>query len=106
MAKRYKVVDPLQSGISQQALLTDLSKCIFCQENLSEALHCPAESVHNTLGAGYKTITDLLTSFRRIGCLPKTLYLTRLDDGYEIEATLQQHKAKWHDACRHRYNKS
>ena len=57
MAKRYKVVDPLRSGTSQQAHLTD------------------------TLGAGYKTITDLLTSFSRIGCLPKTLDLSRLDDG-------------------------
>ena len=59
MAKSYKEVDPLQFGTSQQALLTDWSKYIFCQEDLSEALHSPAESRHNTPGAGYKTITDL-----------------------------------------------
>ena len=81
MTKRFKVVDPLQSGTSRQALLIDWSKCIFCQEDISEALHCPAESRRNTLGAGYKTITDLLTSFRSIGSLPKALDLSRLDDG-------------------------
>ena len=44
--------------------------------------------------------------FSRIGCLPKTVDLSRLDDGDGIEATLQQHKAKWHDSCRLGYNKT
>ena len=106
MAKRYKVVDPLQSGTSKHVLLTDWSKCVFCQEDLSEVLHCPAESRRNTLGAGYKTISDLLVGFSRIGCLSKTIDLSRLDNGDGIEATLQQHKAKWHDTCRLGYNKT
>jgi hypothetical protein len=57
-------------------------------------------------GAGYKTITDLLMGFNSIGCLPRTLNLSRLDDGDGIEATLRQHKAKWHDSCRLEYNKT
>ena len=72
MAKIHKLVDPLQSGTSQQALLTDWSKCIFCQEDLSEALHCPPESRHNTLGTGYKTITDL------VACLNHLIYHIRI----------------------------
>ena len=106
MAKRYKLVDPLQSGTSERVLVTDWSKCAFCQEDTSEVLHCPAESWWNTLGAGYKTISDLLVGFSRIGCLPRTMDLSRLDDGEGIEATLQQHKAKWHDSCRLWYNKT
>ena len=32
--------------------------------------------------------------------------LSCLDDSESIEATLQQHKAKWHDSCRLEYNKT
>ncbi len=71
----------------------------FCQEDLSEKLHCPAESRRNTMGAGYKTTSDLLMDFSRTGCLPKTMDLSRLDDGNGIEAAFIQHKAKWHDSC-------
>ena len=105
MAKRYKVVNPLQSGTSIE-FLTDWSKCIFCQEDLSEKLHCPAESRRNTMGAGYKTTSDLLMDFSRTGCLPKTMDLSRFDDGNGIEAAFVQHKAKWHDSCRLKYNKT
>ena len=38
--------------------------------------------------------------------LTKTIDLSRLDDGEGIEATLQQHKAKWHNYCRLQYNKT
>ncbi len=91
MAKRYKVVNPLQSGTSTE-FLTDWSKCIFCQEDLSEKLHCPAESRRNTMGAGYKTTSDLLMDFSRTGCLPKTMDLSRLDDGNGIEAAFNSIK--------------
>lgn len=100
MAKMYKVVDPLQPGASTLCPTTDWSKCALCQEDTSEVLHCPAESKRGTQGAGYKTIADLLVGFSRIGCLPRTINLSRFDDGEGIEATLQQHKAKWHDLCR------
>ena len=46
-----------------------------------------------------------MVSFSRIGCLPKTNDLSCLNDSDGIEATLQQHKAKWHDSCRLGYNK-
>ena len=103
MAKVYKVVDPLESLASAQ---TDWSKCILCQEESAEPLQCPAESRSSTWGAGYSTITDLLKAFSDIGCLPKTLNLSRLDEGEGVEVTLKEHKAKWHDSCRLRYNKT
>ncbi len=89
-------MDPLQSETSRNGHLTGWNKCIFYQEDLPEKLHCPAESRRNTMGAGYRTISDLLMDFSRIGCLPKTMDLSRLDDGNGIEPALQQHKAKWH----------
>ena len=100
MAKKYKVMDPLHTGTSKRVLVTDWSMCAFCQEDSSEVLHCPAESRQNTSGAGYRTISDLLVGFSTIGCLPRTMDLSRLDDGEGTEATMQQHKAKWHDSCR------
>ena len=66
----------------------------------------PSESTRDKQGAGYTTIADLLLDFSKIGCLPRSLNLSRLDDGEGIEATLKQNKAKWHDSCRLRYNKT
>lgn len=106
MAKVYKMVDPLQAGTSTHHLTTDWSKCVLCQKDTTEVLKCPAESKRDTQGAGYTTIADLLVSFNTIGCLPRSLNLSRLDDGEGIEATLKQHKAKWHDSCRLVYNKT
>lgn len=107
MAKIYKVVDPLRyPQASAQVVVTDWSKCFLCQEDSTEVLQCPAESRRGTQGAGYSTIADLLMGFSAIGCLPKTLNLSRLDDGEGVEATLKKHKARWHDSCRLRYNKT
>ena len=105
MEKIYKVVDPLRSQTSAQVLVTDWSKCFLCQEDSTEVLRCPAKSLCGT-GAGYSTIADLLRGFSAIGHLPKTLNLSRLDDGEGIEVTLKKHKARWHDSCRLGYNKT
>ena len=52
MAKVYKVADPIQPGTSTHSPTTDWSKCVLCQEDRAEVLRCPAESKHNTQGAG------------------------------------------------------
>ena len=106
MAKIHKIVDPLGSQTSAQTVVTDWSKCFLCQEDTTEVLQCPAESRRGRQGAGYSTITDLLEGFSVIDSLPKTLNLSRLDDGEGVEVTLKEHKAKWHDSCRLRYNKT
>ena len=48
----------------------------------------------------------LRKAFEKIGCLPKTINLSRLNEGEGIEASFQQHKAKWHDSCRLKFNKT
>jgi len=93
------------SGTSN--LTTDWIKCIICQEKTTEALRCPAvNSKSNTLGAGYNTLADILQRFDSISSLPKSLSLSRLNEGTGIEATLINHEAKWHDSCRLKYNKT
>ena len=57
----------------------------------------PAESTHDLPGAGY---TDQLLGFSEIGRLPNA-NPTRLGDDEGIEATLIQHKGKWHDSIDH-----
>ena len=52
------------------------------------------------------TIANLLVGFSKIGCLPETINLARLDDGEGIEATMQKHKAQWHYSYRLAYNKT
>jgi hypothetical protein len=53
---------------------------------------------------GYKTLIGNLFSFSQIGCLPKSIDLSRLDDGEGIQSTFQNHKAKWYDSCKLKYN--
>ena len=107
MAKAYKIMDgSTTSDKLEEKLQTDWNKSILCQEVTTEVLQCPAESTRDQQGAGYTTIADLLQGFSDIGCLPKSLDLTQLDDGEGIETTLKQHKGKWHDLCRLQYNRT
>ena len=57
------------------------------------------ETKQSDPGVGYTTIADLLLSFSKMVCLPPSLNLSRLDEGNGIAASLNQHKAKWHDSC-------
>lgn len=92
---------------STHDMSTDWTKCLFCQEDTAEVLRCPLESKRSDQGSGYTTIADLLLGFSEIGCLPPSLNLLRLDEeGNGISALLNQHKAKWHDSCRLKYNRT
>ena len=93
--------EPRTSG--NPCLITDWNKYALCQEDTTEKLKCLANSAQ---GAGYKTMAENLVAFDKISCLPRTLQLSRLDEGQGIEAAFQLHKAKWHDSCRLRYNKT
>jgi hypothetical protein len=79
---------------------------VLCQKDTSEKLCCPAESKRSTGGSGYQTLAHTLLAFSNIGCLPKTIDLSKLDDGEGIQATFEHHRARWHDSCRLHYNKT
>ena len=105
MAKVYKMVD--QPGTSNVlCLTTNWNKCVLCQEDTPEVLRCPASSKRDAEGVGYKTIADNIKGFGKVGCLPKAINLSRLDDGVGIETTFRQHQAKCHDSCRLQFNKT
>lgn len=44
--------------------------------------------------------------FSNAGCLPRTINLARLDDAGGVEATLVRHKARFHESCRLKFNKT
>ena len=109
MAKNFRLLDARHGGPSTTVTSinqTDWNLCVLCQKDTTEPLHCPADSKRNTGGSGYQTLADNLLRFSEIDCLPKSLDMSRLDDGEGIESTLQHHKAKWHDSCRLKYNKT
>ena len=41
---------------------------------------------------------------KKIGCLPPSINLSKLDDGSGIDETLKRYEAKRHDSCRLQYN--
>ena len=108
MAKRFTVLDPQRPSPSdtnpRYQINWDL--CVLCQKHTSEKLCCPAESKRSSGGSGYKTLSHNLLAFSKIGCLPNTIDISQLDDGEGIQATFEQHRARWHDSCRLAYNKT
>ena len=58
---------PVTSNV--QCLTTNWNKCILCQADTSDVLHCPAYSKHDAEGVGYKTITDNINGFRQVWLL-------------------------------------
>ena len=103
MAKVFKVVGTDEPGTSGTQCTMDWNKCVLCQKGSPERLICPANS---TEGVGYKTMAENLEAFDKIGCLPRRLQLSQLDEGQGIETAFRLHQAKWHDSCRLQYNKT
>ena len=103
MAKNFKLLYAPQGGPSTTATSmnqTDWKLCVLCQMDTTEPLHCPADSKRSTGGSGYQTLADNLLRFSEIDGLPKSLDMSRLDDGEGIESTFQHHRTKWHDSFR------
>jgi len=79
----------------------DWTKCIFCQKDLQKVKTiCPANSKKADAGCGYKTVADLVESFRELGGLPEGLKVDLWDEGEGIANTLSQRKAVFHHHCR------
>ncbi len=107
MAKIYKVVNPFEPTTSdKEHTEIDWNKCILCQDSTSESLSCPADSKRGTDEAGYKTTAENLIAFEKLGCLPKQINLCQIDEGKGVEESLKVNRAKWHDSCRLKFNKS
>ena len=79
---------------------------LFAREKKNEKLICPAESLNQgTIGAGYVRLAEDVTAFNDVNCLPEQFDISRINDGDGVEATLQRHKAKFHNTCRLEYCK-
>jgi hypothetical protein len=107
MSKSYQIVDPQEPGPSKEApVKTDWSKCLLCQAVTPEPLQCPAESKRCDVGAGqgYSTLSSNIVRFSELHELPMPIDLARLDEGNGMEATMLEHKAKWHKLCHTKFN--
>ena len=78
---------------SSPDLETDWKKCIIFQIDKNDKLVCPADSKKEDVGAGYVSLANDVTAFDNAECLPKTLSISRINDGDGVEATLEYHKA-------------
>ena len=65
-----------------------------------------AVQVNHSVATLVLGIADNLLAFSKIGCLPNTIDLSKLDDGEGIQTTFEHHRARWHDSCRLEYNKT
>lgn len=80
----------------------DWSNCFLCEEVTDEKLTCPRD--HAIGGGGYKTLAKTLPAWYKLGQLPSSLKLDRLDDGDGLESTFIQQHAKYHKSCSLKYN--
>ena len=85
----------LQNSVSK----TNWQMCAICQEVTSEALQCPADTKRSDVRAGYKTLAGNIEKFSKLGCMPRDLCLSWLDEGNGIEGTFLANKARWHKSC-------
>ena len=107
MAKTYKVVDPFKPTTPDQEDIQYVwNKRIWCQEDTSESLTCPADSKRGTDRSGYRTTAEIILALEKLGCLPRKMNLSQLYEGEGIETCFRYNRAKWHDSCRLKSNKS
>ena len=79
----------------------DWSRCIICQQDISEPLKCPLDS----RGKGgeaffYSSFLENVAEFRSIGVLPTNIY-------FESDVTandFQRQHASWHKSCHLKYS--
>ena len=69
-------------------------------------LECPARSSKAPVDSGYKSLAENLIQFQMHGCMSPDLDIKRLDDGDGIEATMMNHHACWHKACRVKFSQT
>ena len=103
MFKKVQFVQTCESETRHCYDQTDWRQCIICQEQSEEPLTCPANSKRKDSGKGYATLAQNLEKFNELSRLPRTLQLSRLDEGNGVEATLMSNRAKWHQKCMLRY---
>ena len=77
-------------------LQTNWSLCCLCQKVTRETLSKPKAPETSV----YKTLSNNITEFYKLGALPLVLNLQRLDNGKGIEETLKDNNAAYHNSCK------
>ena len=74
------------------------------QEQTAESLTSPAHSKRQDIGRGYRTLAENLVKFSELDMLPRSLLLSRINEGQGIEVAMNTNKARWHHSRMLRYN--
>src|SRR6218665_3546609 len=103
MSKRCLLVDPTVPA-SDLYVPVNWAQCVLCQNKTREKLQCPANLLGAEESSGYESLATLLLDFDRIGSLPPSVVLSRLDTGGGLVGSFRLNKAKWHRSCRSKFN--
>lgn len=104
--KKFKLseVDDLQvSGSASATPDVDWNLCFICQFPSDEDLTCPGNYANRFKKKGYSSLAENLQAFQKLGVLPDNFALVNC---INIEETLVDNSAKFHDRCRLRFNKT
>src|SRR6218665_3107955 len=103
MSKRCLLADPTVPA-SDLYVPVNWAQCVLCQNKTREKLQCPANLLGAEESSGYESLATLLLDFDRIGSLPPSVVLSRLDTGGGLVESFRLNKAKWHRSCRSKFN--
>lgn len=95
-----------QSSSLQTDASINWELCVLCQGPNTDELQCPARSLRQDVGAGYRSLAEDLTRLHELGELPPNLNLAIIDNGQGLASSLFANKAQWHKSCRAKYNKT
>ena len=78
---------------------TNWKLCCLCQ-------HSTTEKLLNATSSGYLTLASNIPQFYKINCMPIPLDPNTLDDGDEIQLTLEKNNATYHKSCKLKFQTS
>ena len=84
----------------------DWNLCCFCQRDISENLQCPNHAKKSKdIGAGYKTLSDTLMTFKSNNYYDLPFFVTDNTDSSQLYDTLKNNVACWHKSCQSKFTK-
>lgn len=87
--------------LRSQLQLPQTGSSVFCAKQKHQSPLLPLRVPNGKI---LEEHTENLMKFDALGTLPITLQLDRINEGQGIEAAMVANEAKWHQACKLRFN--
>ena len=78
---------------SAGSICFDWTRCVFCQKVTRDKTVCPGLSKRTDFGAGYRTLSEQVISYKQLGSLPPCVDLFIWDEGDGVEKTCIRNQA-------------